>query len=246
MAKPKIGIYGLTGCAGDQLVVLNCEDELLDIVSSVELKSFIMAQTGNEECELDIAFVEGAVAQERDLKTLRETRERSGLLIAIGTCAVWGGVAGMRNYTPRKILKEKVYGLKADFLNPLPVKPLSDYVRVDFNITGCPIEKEEFLKSIASLLHGDVPVLPKFAVCTECKMNEYECVLIARGQLCLGPVTTAGCGARCPGMNIACNGCRGSVDEANVASEVNLLQEKGFSLLDIKNRLHTFVPSGQR
>ncbi|MBU1486866.1 NADH:ubiquinone oxidoreductase [bacterium] len=246
MAKPKMGIYGLTGCAGDQLAILNCEDELLDIVSSVELKSFIMAQTGNEECELDIAFVDGTVTQERDLKELREIRERSGLLIAMGTCAVWGGVAGMRNYTPRKTLKEKIYGEKADFLNPLPVKPLSAYVQVDFNLTGCPIEKEEFLKSIASLLHGDLPVLSKFALCTECKMNEYECVLNTRGKLCLGPVTVAGCGARCPGMNIACIGCRGLVDEANVASEVNLFQEKGFSLLDIKNRLHTFVPPGQR
>ncbi|MBI4753252.1 hypothetical protein HY793_02620 [Candidatus Desantisbacteria bacterium] len=62
MPKPKIGIYGLSSCAGDQLVILNCEDEILSIASMVDIKSFIMAQTGNEETELDIALVEGTVS----------------------------------------------------------------------------------------------------------------------------------------------------------------------------------------
>jgi sulfhydrogenase subunit delta len=241
MAKPNIGIYGLTGCAGDQLTILNCEDELLDIVNAVNLKSFIMAQSGNEECEMDISFVDGTVTQERDLEDLKEIRKKSSLLIAIGTCAVWGGVAAMRGDIPRKKLKEKVYGPKNEFLKSIEVLPLSSYVKVDFNITGCPIEKEEFLKSMASFLHGDLPVLPNFPVCTECKMNEYECLLVNQGRLCLGPITLAGCGAKCPGSGTPCIGCRGPVDEANVASEVNLLKEKGFSLTDIKNKMCTFA-----
>ncbi len=241
MAKPKIGIYGLTGCAGDQLTILNCEDELLAIVSAVDLKSFVMAQTGNEECKLDIAFVEGAVTQEKDLEDLKEIRARSGLLIAIGTCAVWGGVAAMHNEIDREVLKEKVYGEKGEFLKSLPVKPLNNYAKVDFNITGCPIEKEQFLKSVSSLLHGDLPILPAFAVCTSCKMHEYECVLVTRGELCLGPVTLAGCEARCPGLNIPCNGCRGPVNDANIASEMSLLKEKGYTISDIENKLRTFA-----
>jgi len=243
MVKPKIGIYGLTGCAGDQLNILNCEDELLDIMASVDLKSFIMAQTGNQEDELDIAFVEGAVCQERDRQELLEIRERCGLLIAIGTCAVWGGVAAMRNDLDRQELADKVYNGQGGFLHSLEVKPLAAYVKVDFNITGCPIEKDEFLQSVSSLLHGDIPVLPKYPVCTSCKMKEYECVLVKRNMLCLGPITVSGCGARCPGLNLACKGCRGLVDQANITSEVNLLKNQGFSLEDIRNQLSTYAAS---
>ena len=36
MSKPTVGIFGLTGCAGDQLVILNCEDQLLDLVSLID------------------------------------------------------------------------------------------------------------------------------------------------------------------------------------------------------------------
>ena len=62
MNPPKVGIFGLTGCAGDQLVILNAEDELLDIVRVLDVKDFLMASSGNDtETELDIAFVEGAV-----------------------------------------------------------------------------------------------------------------------------------------------------------------------------------------
>ena len=64
MDKPSIGIYGLTGCAGDQLAILNCEDELLDIAGSLDIKFFPMATSANdEECSLDIVFVEGSVVQ---------------------------------------------------------------------------------------------------------------------------------------------------------------------------------------
>ena len=123
----------------------------------------------------------------------------------------------------------------------MPALPLSAYVKVDFNITGCPVEKKELLTSIASLLNNDLPVLPAYPVCTECKMNEYECRLVKYGELCLGPITLAGCNARCPGLNISCKGCRGPVAEANIASEISLLKEKGFTVQDITNSLKTFT-----
>jgi len=93
MDKPSVGIYGLTGCAGDQLALLNCENELLDITGAVNLKFFPMAMTGNDEdSPLDIVFVEGSVVQPEDEQMLRKLRDRADLLIALGTCAVWGGV----------------------------------------------------------------------------------------------------------------------------------------------------------
>ncbi len=242
MGKPKVGVYGLTGCAGDQLVILNCEDELLDIVGALDIKSFPMAMSGGDEnCPLDIVFVDGTVVQPKDEEMLKNLRERAKLLIAIGTCAVWGGVAAMSNETPREELKNKVYGPAGQVFDTVVPQPLSSFVKVDLAISGCPIEKEQLLQAVASLLHGDLPRLPNYSVCTECKMSEYPCLLVEKGQLCLGPITVAGCKARCPSYGRPCIGCRGPVEEANVSSEVRLLREKGFTWVDIQNRLRTFA-----
>ena len=240
--RPKIGIYGLTGCAGDQLVLLNCEDELLDIAGALDIKAFPMATSDNDhECPLDIVFVEGTVVQPSDEQTLKKLRQRANLLVAIGTCAVWGGVTAINYKVPRAEVKKQVYGIAGKVFKTFTPQPLSSFVKVDMAISGCPIEKEQLLQAVASLLHGDLPRLVNYAVCTECKMTEYPCPLIEQGRLCLGPVTVAGCKARCPSFGQPCNGCRGPVEEANVASEVKLLQEKGFTWVDIQNRLRTFA-----
>jgi sulfhydrogenase subunit delta len=241
MDKPTVGIYGLTGCAGDQLALLNCEDELLDITGSLDIRFFPMAMTGNDEdCPLDIAFVEGAVVQPEDEQMLRKLRDRARLLVAIGTCAVWGGVQAMKNETSREELKQQVYGPDGKVFETMAAQPLSRFVKVDLSVSGCPIEKEQLLQAVAALLHGDLPRLPTYAVCAECKMAENPCVLIETGQLCLGPITVAGCNARCPGYNQPCIGCRGPVEEANVSSEIEVLKEKGFTWVDIQNHLRTF------
>src|SRR3974377_430840 len=94
MAKPTVGIFGLTGCAGDQLVILNCEDQLLDVLAAVDLRDFLMGASANDTtCELDLALVDGAIVSKKDEVMLRRIRERANYLVAIGTCAVWGGVA---------------------------------------------------------------------------------------------------------------------------------------------------------
>ena len=246
MIKPKVGIFGLTGCAGEQIVILNCEDQLMDILKALDIRSFHTAMTGNDEkCNLDVAFVDGAVVQPRDLEALKNIRKRTRLLGTVGTCAVWGGIPAVKNQVSREKLKEEVYGSKGRLFQCIPAQPLSNFVKVDFAISGCPMEKEQFLRAVSSLLHQDLPLLPTYSVCTECKMKENICLLAEKGQLCLGPITVAGCDACCPSHNLPCYGCRGPVDEANVASEVEILREKGFTQLDIENKLRTFAAGAE-
>lgn len=242
MGKPKVGIFGLTSCAGEQIVILNCEDQLLDIVGAIDLIDFETGMSNNdEESPLDIALVEGSVVSPRDEEKLKKIRKRSSLLIAIGTCAVWGGIPAMRNEIPREQLKYRVYGREGSIFKSIPAQPLSSFVNVDFNISGCPMEKNQFVQAVASLLHGDIPLLPKYAICTECKLKENICLLKDKNQPCMGPITLAGCDARCPSLNEACIGCRGPVEEANIASEVDILKEKGFIFGDINMKLKTFA-----
>ena len=243
MNKPVIAIAGLTACSGCQLTLLNCEAELPQVAEHFSFAYFPMGVSDVDACtRLEAAFVEGAVSTPEDLETLINLRNRSRLLIAFGTCALWGGIAAMKNDQPRKELLEVVYGNPAQAIKSFNPGPLERFVSVDFTITGCPPEKPELLTTLAALLHGTLPTFPDYPVCTECRNRENLCLLIERNDRCLGPLTRAGCNARCPAVSIPCEGCRGPVAEANVASELKLLLEKGFSREEITSRMRRFYP----
>lgn len=222
MTRPTVGIFGLTSCAGCQLNILNCEEELLTINAALDIRDFLMASSGNDTaCALDIALVEGSVVSKLDETNLRQIRARAKTLIAIGTCAMFGGVARTSG-----------------------ARPLKDIVKVDLNIPGCPIEKHQFLTSIAMLLQGDTPLLPEYPVCTECRMQENNCLLNEQGRFCCGPLTVAGCRALCPSLGVPCIGCRGPTHEVNEESAATMLEAKGFSPSETDRRMQTFAPLG--
>lgn len=242
MQKPKIGIFSLTGCGGDQLMILNLENVLLELLSRFDIKDFQEGSSYREETDLDIALVEGSVSTETDLKTLKEIRERSKMLIALGDCAIGGCVQAMRNGQMSMAERmKKVYGVDEDYYDVLEPKGLAEHVKVDLEVPGCPIEKEEIVRAVTSLLHGDMPEEIDYPVCVECKLNGYLCVLVEKGMPCLGPIITAGCDARCPGLGLDCIGCRGPIrDETNAAAELDVLLEKGYDEKYIVNRLRFF------
>jgi coenzyme F420-reducing hydrogenase gamma subunit len=242
--KPTVGIFGLTGCAGDQLVILNCEDELLDLVGLLDIRDFAMAGSDNDQaCPLDLAFVDGAVLSSRDEARLRAIRRRAQTLVAIGTCAAWGGVPAMDRQLDRDALATDIYGPLGRDFDTAPARALHEVVTVEFTLPGCPIEKHELLSAIASLLHGDPPLIPQYPVCAECAMRENACLLTVQGQTCLGPVTAGGCHARCPALAIPCIGCRGPTGDANVEGARKLFHEREPDIQLVAQRLTTFGPN---
>jgi coenzyme F420-reducing hydrogenase gamma subunit len=222
MNRPTVGIFGLTSCAGCQLNILNCEDELLALTGALDIRDFVMASSANDgACSLDIALVEGAVVSKLDETALHRIRDRAKMLVAIGTCATCGGIA-------------RTSGARA----------LKELVKVDLSIPGCPIEKHEFLSAVTMLLQGDTPLLPEYPVCTECRTRENICLLTEEGRFCCGSVTLAGCHARCPSLGVPCVGCRGPTREANFESAAALLESQGYSPSETDRRLQTFAPIG--
>jgi coenzyme F420-reducing hydrogenase gamma subunit len=73
-------------------------------------------------------------------------------------------------------------------------------------------------------------------------MRENNCLLIERGEICCGPITAAGCDARCPNLRIPCIGCRGPVADGNAESVLALFEAKGFDRRRVAARLRTFAP----
>jgi len=243
--KLKIGIYELTGCAGDALLILDCEQELIDMFKAADIQSFLMAKSDNIDGELDVALVEGSVSTEMEKEELLDIRKRANTVVAIGICACFGGIqAAFLDKKDWEKNFKKVYGdNKMTHTKPLQSKPIDAYIKVDYYLPGCPIGKEQFLSTFNRILRGHPPELYRFPVCVECKWNENDC-LLNKGIPCLGPITRAGCGSICINHNLPCVGCWGPVEEANLTSEFHLLREKGFDYDFIKKKMANFSGTG--
>jgi coenzyme F420-reducing hydrogenase gamma subunit len=240
-SKPRVGIFGLTGCAGDQLQILNCEDRLLELARDLDIVDWVMVKTDNDhDCALDIAFVEGVVATERDLESLKVVRERAAVLVAIGTCAVWGGLPAMRNGLSEEVLGRETGGVGDPSIEIEEARPAADFVPFDFRLPGCPIERGEFLALVRAVLAGTTPELPAIPVCWECKTSELPCRVIFHHEVCCGAMTRGGCGARCPTHGVACAGCRGPVEEPHYDANVAMFSDRGLSWQDIAARMRVF------
>jgi sulfhydrogenase subunit delta len=239
--KPKVGIFGLTGCAGDQLQILNCEDHLLALAERLDIVDWVMARSHNDHtCRLHVAFVEGVVATERDLQTLKEIRARAATLVALGTCAVWGGLPAMENEVPRDVLQREVYHQGGHFLDSVEALPATHFVPFDYALPGCPIERHEFLKVVNALLIGTRVELPLAPVCWECKTKENVCRVIYAQEVCCGSMTRGGCGARCPSHGVACAGCRGPVEEPHYDANITMFADRGISWVEIARKMSHF------
>ena len=240
-AKPRVGIVGLTGCAGDQLQILNCEDELIRLAQRLDIVDWVMVKSENDRASrLDIGFVEGVVATQKDLEELKEMRARSRTLVALGTCAVWGGLPTMSNELPREVLAREVYRKETAFLDSVEARPATHFVPFEVMLVGCPIERAELLKAVHALLLGTRPELPRVPVCWECKAKENVCRVVYRGEICCGAMTRAGCGARCPSHGVACAGCRGPVEEPNYDANITMFKGRGITWMDIARRMESF------
>ena len=119
--------------------------------------------------------------------------------------------------------------------------PISALGAVDFELSGCPINKYQLLDVLTSLLLGRIPHVPAHSVCVECKRRGTVCVTVAHGIACLGPVTHAGCGAICPAYRRGCYGCFGPMESANPDSLAAHLQSHGAQPADLVRLLRGFT-----
>lgn len=238
MAKVKISFHDFTGCEGCQLQVLNCEDELLDILGAVDIVQFREA-IDNREWECDIAFIEGAFSRESDRERLQKIRDNAKVVVAIGACACTGGLNVLKNFRGVEESMKVVYGDKAKWYETRDVHPIADVIKVDHEIPGCPPSKLEFLELVKTMLAGRTWKLPDYPVCVECKLKENVC-LWHKGQYCMGVVARAGCGAWCPSFGGRCYACRGLISQPNNDAAKDVLDEFGLTLEQVMAEYRLF------
>jgi len=236
-SKPTAGFFSFTGCEGCQITLL-LMDEITRILDGLDVQSFHLVKEINLMTRFDLAFVEGAITSKKGIETLREIREKSNFLVALGTCACYGGVPAMRNFIQSEALRKYTFqhGRRPDSVT---ASGIGEFVDVDYYMRGCPIKKREFVDFMEHFTKGEIIRPFEGSVCDQCQRRGVDCLLKQRIE-CLGAVTHGGCGALCPSENIPCMLCRGPTEKANMAGEIKLFQKFGLSEEDIHNRLNLF------
>ncbi|HYD29865.1 MAG TPA: oxidoreductase [Azospirillaceae bacterium] len=238
--RPKLAVWKFSSCDGCQLSLLDCEDELLTVAQTVEIAYFLEATRAEIAGPYDISLVEGSIGTPHDAERIKKIRKQSKALITIGACATSGGIQALRNFRDVDDFIRAVYA-RPEFIDTLATStPIQDHVKVDFELRGCPINKEQLLEVLNAFLNGRKPRVPPHSQCIECKQRGTVCQMVARGAACLGPVTQAGCGNLCPSHDRGCYGCFGPKETPNTAALAAQLLKLGVPEREVGHLFRSF------
>jgi coenzyme F420-reducing hydrogenase gamma subunit len=140
-------------CCEDSTVLFTelLNDHWQEWLPLIEFRHAKVLKSKNQLKDLDVAFVEGAIASAEKEKELKKIRDNSKILVAVGSCAVTGMPSALRNEFPTEIRKE-INFLLEKFNYGEKVKKLEDIVKVDAKVPGCPMNETKFLEVMNDML----------------------------------------------------------------------------------------------
>ena len=239
-AKPSLAVWKFASCDGCQLSLLDCEDELLALAGEITIANFPEASREVLPGPYDLSLVEGSITTAHDKERIHAVRKQSRHLVTIGACATSGGIQALRNFKNVNDFIDIVYA-SPEFIDTLETSTaIADHVTVDFELRGCPVNKQQLLEVIIAFLHDRKPTISTHSVCIECKQRGTPCISVTQGVPCLGPVTQAGCGAICPAYDRGCYGCFGPMETPNMEGLSHWLLERGMLKEDWVRFMRTY------
>lgn len=175
----RLATVWLGGCSGCHMSFLDTDEWLIELAQKVEVVYSPIADAKRYPENVDIALVEGAIANDEHLELIKEIRERTRVLVAFGDCAVTGNVTAMRNpLGSAKTILQQVYvedpvrqgahipdapGIVPVLLDR--VRPLHEAVPVDKFLQGCPAPApkiraalEAIIEEVTAMKTGEAPV----------------------------------------------------------------------------------------
>ncbi len=226
--KPRLAVVKFASCDGCQLSLLDCEDELLAVAGAVDIVNFPEASRAVLKGPYDLTLVEGSITTPHDAERIHAVRRVSTTLVTIGACATTGGIQALRNFADVAGWVPLVYATPEWIQTLKTSTPISHHVKVDYELSGCPVDKRQLLEVVWAFATGRRPYLPGHSVCMDCKRRGTVCLLVARGVACMGPVTRTGCNALCPSYGRGCFGCFGPMKPVvNMDSLGTVLRQRG-------------------
>ena len=169
--KLRVATTSLAGCFGCHMSILDIDERILKLVELVEFDRSPI--TDIKHCgPCDLGLIEGGVCNAENVHVLREFRKQCKILVALGACAVNGGLPAQRNRLDLRDILEEVYvtedglarGSKIPNDPELPllldkVRPIHEVVRIDYFLPGCPPPADAIWKFLTDLIAGRTPVL---------------------------------------------------------------------------------------
>lgn len=169
--KLKLATVSLAGCFGCHMSFLDIDERLLELIELVEFDRSPLTDI-KEIGRCDIGLIEGGLCNAENVHVLREFRANCKTLIAMGACAVNGGLPAQRNQRDVGIMMRDVYcnqiggtagnQIPNDPELPLPlnqVHPIHEVVHVDYFLPGCPPSGDAIWTFLTELLAGRTPEL---------------------------------------------------------------------------------------
>lgn len=172
MAKPKVSSDWLAGCAGCHMSFLDIDERIATVIDLVDLRATPITDLKHpDKTGVDVGILEGGVNNSANEEVAKMMRSRSKILVALGDCAVFGGVPAMRNFfTLEESLRRAYVETEStdgsgkipndpELAVPTKVRALQDVVPVDVFVPGCPPEADTIFYVLAELAQGRIPEL---------------------------------------------------------------------------------------
>ncbi len=166
-----IATTSLAGCFGCHMSLLDIDEKIVELAEMVRLDRSPLTDIKQlHDCQ--IALIEGGVGNEENVEVLQTFRARCRTLVAIGACAINGGIPALRNHHDLDDCLREVYleGMGVDdpqipddpeLPRPLPrLRPIHELVKVDYSIPGCPPPADAIWVVLRDLIAGRKPHIP--------------------------------------------------------------------------------------
>ena len=170
MAKPKISSDWLAGCAGCHMSLLDMDERIADIIEVADLRATPITDLKQpDESGVDVGVLEGGINNSANAEVAHRMRKRCKVLVALGDCAVFGGVPAMRNFftIEESLRRAYVEAESVDANGKIPddpelatmetVKPVHEVVPVDVFVPGCPPDADIIYYVLSELAQGRIP-----------------------------------------------------------------------------------------
>jgi len=172
MTKPKISSDWMAGCAGCHMSLLDMDERIALVAELAELRSTPITDLKHpDESGVDVGILEGGINNTSNEEVARLMRSRCKILVALGDCAVFGGVPAMRNFfTLEETLRRAYIETEStdesgkipndpELAVPTKVRAVSEVVPVDVFVPGCPPDADTIFYVLSELAQGRTPDL---------------------------------------------------------------------------------------
>jgi NAD-reducing hydrogenase small subunit len=168
MSKPVIATASLAGCFGCHMSILDIDERILKLVELVEFNKSPIDDIKRFTKPVDIGLIEGGCCNSENVHVLRDFRKNCKVLVALGECAIMGGLPALRNSIPLKECLDEAY-LNSPTAEPesriipndedLPiildkVYPCHEIVKIDAFLPGCPPSADLIWEAVTALVEG--------------------------------------------------------------------------------------------